>query len=227
MTTRQPKGIPVGGQFAAAPHAEALLELAAFETSYVASRAAEVAAKLADQRDFQRRQMVATARRHQAIACAAAAHHVLKKHPDAAVLVFEVRDERAYRLAEVFNRAGNRVTRKPTGDWATDALCEIHSESVYDLAYTDGVDLGGNELRVTIGQALDSADAVLDTPPPALEERPLTEEDQKILAAAAEDAHSYISAGVNGGDFGTLTGSEEARWKARLADLERVLGYDR
>jgi hypothetical protein len=48
-----------------------------------------------------------------------------------------------------------------------------------------------------------------------------------VLAAAAEDAHSYISSGVTGGDFGVLTESEEARWKGRLTDLERVLGYDR
>jgi hypothetical protein len=154
MTSRHPKGIPAGGQFATSPRAEAGLHLAAFESASVAARAADEASKLSEQRDFQRRQLVATARRHQAIACSAAAHHVLQKHPDAAVLVFEVRDERPYRLAEVFNAAGNRVTRKPTGDWATDALCEIHAESVYDLAYSDGVDLGGNELRVTIDQAL-------------------------------------------------------------------------
>lgn len=223
--TRQPQGIPVGGQFAAQPHTEAGVALAQRPQSEIAKEAAEAAKLLDEQREFQRRQMVLTARRHQAIACAAAAHHVLQKHPDAAVLVFEVRDERPYRITEVFNANGNRATKKPAGDWADDAVREIRAESIYDLGYAAGIDTDGRELRVEIATALPAAAAVLAAPTPDLAERPLTAEDQKVLAEAADDAYSYVSGALHG-DLGALSDEQEAALKKRRDDLGRLLGYD-
>src|SRR5688500_5934517 len=108
MTTRQPKGIPVGGQFAAATHSEPQIQLQSGTHAQLAAKAAAAAAVLTEKREFLRRQQVAAARRHQAIACAAASHHVLQEHPSASVLVFEIRDERPYRLAEVFDAVASR-----------------------------------------------------------------------------------------------------------------------
>jgi hypothetical protein len=228
MTIRQPKGLPTGGQFAAATYCESQIQLQAGTHAQLAGRAAAAAAVLSEKREFLRRQQINAAHQHQLIACAAASHHVLEEHPSANVLIFEVRDERPYRLAEVFDADGNRLCKKPSGDWADDALREVRDESVYDLNEALGVDTDGRtELRIDLNRTLAALPSPLNGTGSLIWRRsPSGSRVSAIMADAAKDAYTYLS-GMLYGDAGQLDDDTEAGIRGQVDDLGRPLGYDR
>jgi hypothetical protein len=84
------------------------------------------------------------------LACAAAAHHVLDRHPDAEVLVFAVKDGQPTMLANVLDGADRYLPARRTGDWADTVRNEIRHEAAAVLAGLDGVEATGTTLHVSI-----------------------------------------------------------------------------
>jgi len=84
------------------------------------------------------------------LACAAAAHHVLERHPDAEVLIFAVKDGQPSMLANVLDGAGRYLPARRTGEWADAVANEIRHEPAGALADLDGVEATGTTLRVDI-----------------------------------------------------------------------------
>jgi hypothetical protein len=79
-----------------------------------------------------------------------AAHHVLQQHPDAATLVFTVKDARLTMLASVLDSAGRFLSAHRTGDWADTVMAEVRQERAGDLIGLDGVEAAGTALRVDV-----------------------------------------------------------------------------
>lgn len=162
MTTsalRQPQGIPVGGQFAPTVPAEPQFSLGEHTTASLAALAAAETPILARRRSFLQDQIDMVETRQRALACAAATHHVLQLHPDAAVLVFSVRDNHPYLLAAVLDSAGRILPARRTGDWADTVMAEVRQEPVAALSTVDGVEAAGATLRVTIASVVAGAAA--------------------------------------------------------------------
>lgn len=153
MTTsalRQPQGIPTGGQFAPTAHAEPRISLAAQSTADLAALAAAETPSLSRRRTFLLAQLLMVNTQQRALACAAAAHYVLQRHPDAATLIFTVRNDHPVLLANVLDSAGRILPAMRTGDWADTVMDEVRHEPAGALAEIDGVEAAGTTLRIDI-----------------------------------------------------------------------------
>lgn len=153
MTTsalRQPQGIPAGGQFAPTFRSEPQISLIPTASVDIAARAATETPLLARRRAFLLDQLAMVEQQQRSLACAAAAHHVLERHPDAEVLVFAVKDGQPTMLASVLDGAGRYLPARRTGDWADTVANEIRHESAAGLSDMDGVEVAGTTIRVTI-----------------------------------------------------------------------------
>lgn len=169
MTTsavRQPQGIPAGGQFATTAHAEPRFTLRPLAIANVAALAAAETPILTRRRAFLQDQILMVESQQRALACAAAAHHVLERHPDAAVLVFSVRDDRPHLLANVLDGAGRILPARRTGDWAEAVLAEVRQEPAGALTAIDGVEAAGTSLRVTISTVVAGVTDMVSTDEP-------------------------------------------------------------
>lgn len=153
MTTtavRQPHGIPAGGQFAPTFRSEPQISLIPQAIGDIAARAAAETPVLARRRAFLQDQIDMVMQQQRSLACAAAAHHVLERHPDAEVLVFAVKDGRPSMLANVLDGAGRFLPARRTGEWAEAVTAEISQEPAGALSDLDGVEAAGTTLRVDI-----------------------------------------------------------------------------
>jgi len=153
MTTsvvRQPQGIAAGGQFAPTFRSEPQISLIPKASADIAARAAAETPVLARRRAFLQDQLDMVAQQQRSFACAAAAHHVLERHPDAEVLVFAVKAGQPYMLANVLDGAGRYLPARRTGEWADAVANEIRHEPAGALAGIDGVEANGTTLRVDI-----------------------------------------------------------------------------
>ncbi|WP_139187263.1 hypothetical protein [Pseudarthrobacter chlorophenolicus] len=138
-----PIGGPVAPSFRSDPHASPTPQ-------NIAARAATEALLLARRRTFLQDQLDMVSQQQRALACAAASHHVLERHPDAAVLIFAVKDGRVNRLANVLDGAGRYLPAHRTGEWADAVAAELHQESAGAFAAIEGVEAAGTTLRVNI-----------------------------------------------------------------------------
>jgi hypothetical protein len=154
---RQPQGIPVGGQFAPTLHAEPRLTLEPHSTADLAAQAAAVTRVLMRQRAVLEDQLLLIGNRQRALACAASAHHVLQQHPDAATLVFTVKDDRLTMLAKVLDSAGRILPAHRTGAWADTVMAEVRHEHASDLTGIEGVEETGTDLRVDVAAVVTAA----------------------------------------------------------------------
>lgn len=160
MTTsalRQPQGIPAGGQFAPTAHAEPRISLAPQSTADLAALAAAETPALARRRAFLQAQLLMVDTQQRALACAAAAHYVLQRHPDAATLLFTVRNDRPVLLANVLDSAGRILPARRTGDWADTVMDEVRQEPAGALTEIDGVEAAGTTLRIDIAAVVTGA----------------------------------------------------------------------
>lgn len=153
MTTtavRQPQGIPAGGQFIPSFRTEPQVSLIPRETAALAARAASETPVLARRRTFLQDQIDMVIQQQRSLACAAAAHHVLDRHPDAEVMIFAVKDGRAAMLANVLDGAGRLLPARRTGEWADAVTTELSHESAASLSGIEGVEVTATSLRVEI-----------------------------------------------------------------------------
>jgi hypothetical protein len=153
MTTtavRQPQGFPVGGQFTPTFRSEPQISLIPKASAEIAARAAAETPVLARRRVFLQDQLDMVMQQQRSLACAAAAHHVLERHPDAEVLIFAVKDGQPRMLANVLDGAGRYLPARRTGEWADAVANEIRHEPAGALADLDGVEATGTTLRVDI-----------------------------------------------------------------------------
>jgi hypothetical protein len=154
---RQPQGIPAGGQFAATSHAEPRFNLQPHSTADLAALAAAATPALMRQRAVLEEQLILIGNRQRALSCAAAAHHVLQRHPDAATLVFKVKDDRLIMLANVLDSAGRILPAHRTGDWADTVMAEVRQERAGALTDLEGVEASGTALRVDVAAVVTGA----------------------------------------------------------------------
>jgi hypothetical protein len=154
---RQRQGIPAGGQLASTSHAEPRFNLEPHSTSDLATLAAAATPALMRQRAVLEDQLILVGNRQRALSCAAAAHHVLQQHPDAATLVFTVKDGRLTMLASVMDSAGRFLPAHRTGDWADTVMAEVRQERAGDLIGLDGVEAAGTALRVDVAAVVTAA----------------------------------------------------------------------
>lgn len=168
MTTsavRQPQGIPAGGQFAPTFHSEPQISLIPQASVDIAARAATETPLLARRRTFLQDQLNMVTLQQRSLACAAAAHHVLERHPDAEVLIFAVKNGQPAMLANVLDGAGRILPTRRTGEWADTVTDEISHEPAGSLAQITGVETAGTTLRVDIRMVLaEVAHLVSDEP---------------------------------------------------------------
>jgi hypothetical protein len=114
------------------------------------ARAAAETPLLARRRAFLQDQLAMVEQQQRSLACAAAAHHVLERHPDAEILIFAVKDGQPTMLANVLDGAGRYLPARRTGEWADAVTNEIRHEAAAGLAGLDGVEATGTTLRITI-----------------------------------------------------------------------------
>lgn len=150
ITCRQPQGVPAGGQFAPTFRSEPGITLISQASTETARRAAAEAEVLARRRVFLQDQIDMVMQQQRSLACAAASHHVLERHPDAEVLVFSVKDGRAVMLSTVLDGAGRQLPARRTGEWADTVTNEISREPAGALTTLDGVEAAGTTLRINI-----------------------------------------------------------------------------
>ncbi|MFB9713915.1 hypothetical protein [Arthrobacter methylotrophus] len=154
---RQPQGIPAGGQFAPTSHTEPRFTLEPHSTADLAARAAAATPALMRQRAVLEEQLILVGNRQRALSCAAAAHHVLQQHSDAATLVFTVKDDRLTMLASVLDSSGRFLPAHRTGDWADTVMAEVRQERAVDLTGLEGVEAAGAFLRVDVAAVVTAA----------------------------------------------------------------------
>jgi hypothetical protein len=162
---RQPQGIPAGGQFAPTSHAEPRFSLEPHSTADLAALAAAATPALKRQRALLEEQLILVGNKQRELACAAAAHHVLQQHPDAATLVFTVKEDRLVMLANVMDSAGRILPAHRTGDWADTVMDEVRQERAGALACIEGVEVTGTALRVDVAAVVTVAADSLATQP--------------------------------------------------------------
>ena len=116
-------------------------------TAHLAALAAAETPALARRRALLQDQILTVEAQQRALACAAAAHHVLQRHSDAATLVFSVKDDRPVMLANVLDSAGRILPAHRSGDWADTVMAEVRQERAGALADIEGVETTGTALR--------------------------------------------------------------------------------
>lgn len=157
MTTtavRQTRGIPAGGQFAPTFRSEPQISLIDADTAGIAAKAAAEAVSLARRRAFLQDQLNMVTQQQSSLSCAAAAHHILERHPDAEVIVFAVKDGGTVALANVLDGAGRILPAHRTGEWADTVTAELRHETARALTAVDGVEPSGRTLHVRIRTVL-------------------------------------------------------------------------
>ncbi|WP_142036622.1 hypothetical protein [Arthrobacter sp. SLBN-100] len=156
ITSPQPH-IPTGGQFAGIARAEPAFSLDLRSTADLAALATAETPLLARRRAFLQDQLLMVETRQRAIACAAAAHHVLQQHPDAATIIVSVKDGSPVMLSNVLDSAGRILPAHRFGDWADTVIAEIRQERAGALGEIDGVEAAGATLRIDIAAVVAGA----------------------------------------------------------------------
>jgi len=167
MTTsavRQPQGIPAGGQFAVTAHAEPRISLTPHSTADIAALAAAETPVLARRRAFLQDQLHMVETQQRAFACAAAGHHVLQQHPDAATMIFSVKGDRPVMLDNVLDSAGRILPAHRVGDWADTVMAEVRHEPAGALGKLEGVEAAGTTLRIDIAEVAGAASDLVSRP---------------------------------------------------------------
>ncbi|HAG58859.1 MAG TPA: hypothetical protein DEP82_06335 [Arthrobacter bacterium] len=178
MTTsavRQPQGISAGGQFTPTFRSEPQISLIPKATADIAARAAAETPVLARRRVFLQAQLDMVLQQQRSLACAAAAHHVLERHPDAEVLIFAVKCGQPSMLANVLDGAGRRLPARRTGEWADAVANEIRHEAAGALADLDGVESTGATLKVDIRTVVAAVEHLVN-------DEPLQEPQHEVLS---------------------------------------------
>jgi hypothetical protein len=209
-TSRQPKGIPVGGQFAATAHSEADLSL-----SPSPAGPATLAERLA-QRDASKERMErlyeqkdALDRTVQAQSVRYLAASLLERYPDAAVLTIRENEdgENNYEPLKLTRADGSVINESDTYcDWASeyDDNDPCVRDLVWDLdihndGWTDGIGAVVNSSKQYGKTAQIDLASTKDAPLPEIPEvhdpyqRTFTEDEQKALVDAAFEGVSEMN----------------------------------
>ena len=224
--SRQPAGIPAGGQFAPTAHAEPDVRIGAGpSTQELATRVRAQAAAFLDQERYLGSQLEIIRERQDRMAGGLAAAAILEQFPEAATVTTN-RDR--YGLLEVtalHDSAGNALEIPEKSVWTRSANPQQAALGAAVLAlnrrsrpekYRDAETAEIIDLHKALGNAMDNR--VTDRIDPHTE--PLTAEDRRILVDAAKGGYDNLTERLS------YPGEDRDALRTQQAELMVLLGYD-